>query len=312
MEILKTLDRKYYDKKSVVTVGTFDGVHRGHRIVIDKVRELKNPCGCRSVILTFDPHPQLILRSKHSEIKLLSTTEEKLEIFKSLGIDVVYILEFTKEFASTSAEDFLKKYLVEGIGLSHLVLGFDHSFGKNREGNYETLKPLTSVYGFELDKVEEFRGESKINSTAIRLLLAEGNAEKAAEILGAYYSFSGEVVAGDRRGNTIGFPTANVKIADEHKLVPKNGVYLVQVTIGGLSYFGMMNIGNRPTVRENSEVFIEVNIFDFNAGIYGRKIKVSLIKYIRDERKFASLDKLVVQLNIDKLKCQKLLTNINT
>ena len=312
MEILKTLDRKYYDKKSVVTVGTFDGVHRGHRIVIDKVRELKNPCGCRSVILTFDPHPQLILRSKHSEIKLLSTTEEKLEIFKSLGIDVVYILEFTKEFASTSAEDFLKKYLVEGIGLSHLVLGFDHSFGKNREGNYETLKPLTSVYGFELDKVGEFRGESKINSTAIRLLLAEGNAEKAAEILGAYYSFSGEVVAGDRRGNTIGFPTANVKIADEHKLVPKNGVYLVQVTIGGLSYFGMMNIGNRPTVRENSEVFIEVNIFDFNAGIYGRKIKVSLIKYIRDERKFASLDKLVVQLNIDKLKCQKLLTNINT
>ncbi|MCI0471976.1 MAG: hypothetical protein L0Y76_00150, partial [Ignavibacteria bacterium] len=124
MKVLRTLDRKYYDKNSVVTVGTFDGVHRGHRIVIDKVRELKKPCGCRSIILTFDPHPQLILRNKHSEIKLLSTTEEKLEIFESLGIDVVYVLEFTKEFASTSAEDFLKKYLVEGIGLSHLVLGF--------------------------------------------------------------------------------------------------------------------------------------------------------------------------------------------
>jgi len=311
MQILRTLDRKYYDKNSVVTVGTFDGVHRGHRIVIDKVQELKKPCGCRSVILTFDPHPQLILRNKHSEIKLLSTTEEKLGIFESLGIDVVYVLEFTKEFASTSAEDFLKKYLVEGIGLSHLVLGFDHSFGKNREGNYETLKPLTSVYGFQLDKVEEFRGESKINSTAIRHLLAEGDVGKAAEILGAYYSFSGEVVTGDKRGKTIGFPTANVKIADEHKLVPKNGVYLVQVEIGGSSYFGMMNIGNRPTVNEGSEIFIEVNIFDFNAGIYGRKIKVSLIKYIRDERKFASLDELVVQLNSDKQECQKLLTKIN-
>jgi riboflavin kinase/FMN adenylyltransferase len=311
MQILRTLDRKYYDKNSVVTVGTFDGVHRGHRIVIDKVQELKKPCGCRSVILTFDPHPQLILRNKHSEIKLLSTTEEKLEIFESLGIDVVYVLEFTKEFALTSAEDFLKKYLVEGIGLSHLVLGFDHSFGRNREGNYETLKLLTSVYGFQLDKVEEFRGESKINSTAIRHLLDEGDVGKAAEILGAYYSFTGEVVMGDRRGNTIGFPTANIKVADEHKLIPKNGVYLVQVTIGGINYFGMMNIGNRPTVSESSEIFIEVNIFDFKADIYGRKIKVSLIKYIRDERKFASLDELVVQLNSDKQECQKLLTNIN-
>jgi riboflavin kinase/FMN adenylyltransferase len=311
MKILKTLDRKYYDKKSVVTVGTFDGVHRGHRIVIDKVRELREPCGCRSVILTFDPHPQLILRNKHSEIKLLSTTEEKLEIFESLGIDVVYVLEFTKEFASTSAEDFLKKYLVEGVGLSHLVLGFDHSFGKNREGGYETLKPLTSVYGFELDKVEEFRGESKINSTTIRRLLSEGHPESAADILGSNYSFSGEVVTGDRRGNTIGFPTANVKVADEHKLIPKNGVYLVQVTIGGISFFGMMNIGFRPTVSEKNEIFIEVNIFDFSADIYGKKIKVSLIKYIRDERKFASLDELVVQLNNDKQECRKLLTNIN-
>jgi len=311
MEILKTLDRKYYDKKSVVTVGTFDGVHRGHRIVIDKVRELKKPCGCRSVILTFDPHPQLILRNKHSEIKLLSTTEEKLEIFESLGIDVVYVLEFTKEFASTSAEDFLKKYLVEGIGLSHLVLGFDHSFGKNREGSYGTLKPLTSVYGFKLDKVEEFRGESRINSTAIRHMLSDGDVERAANILGGYYSFNGEVVTGDRRGNTIGFPTANVKVADKHKLIPKNGVYLVQVAIGGISYYGMMNIGFRPTVSEAGEIFIEVNIFDFNADIYGKKIKVSLIKYIRDERKFASLDELVVQLNSDKQECQKLLTNIN-
>ncbi|MCU0371969.1 MAG: bifunctional riboflavin kinase/FAD synthetase [Ignavibacteria bacterium] len=311
MKILRTLDRKYYDRNSVVTVGTFDGVHRGHRIVIDKVQELKKPCGCRSVILTFEPHPQLILRNKHSEIKLLSTEEEKLELFELLGIDVVYVLEFTKEFASTSAEDFLKKYLVDGVGLSHLVLGFDHSFGKNREGNYETLKPLTQVYGFELHKVEEFRGESKINSTAIRRLLADGDVGKAAEILGANYSFRGEVVTGDRRGNTIGFPTANVKIADEHKLIPKNGVYLVEITVEGLKYFGMMNIGFRPTVSEKKEIFIEVNIFGFNSDIYGKKLKVSLIKYIRDERKFASLDELVVQLNSDKQECQKLLSNIN-
>jgi len=305
MKILRNLDQSYYDKHSIVTVGTFDGVHKGHRVVIDKLHELKEKSGCRSVVLTFDPHPQLILKNRSTEIKLLSTTDEKLEIFQNLGVDVVYVLKFTKEFSSTSAEEFLKKYLVDGIGLEHLVLGFDHSFGKNREGNLETLKALTEKYDFDLYKVEEFKGESRINSTSIRNLLKSGDLKKAREILGDDYSFEGTVVTGDRRGKTIGFPTANVKVSDEHKLIPRNGVYFVKVMVVEGEYFGMMNIGIRPTVSTGNEIFIEVNIFNFDKNIYGKKIKVVFKEYIRDEKKFNSLDELVNQLNKDKEECKK-------
>ncbi len=305
MKILRDLDNSNYDKHSVVTVGTFDGVHKGHRVVIDKLHDLKEKFGCRSVVVTFDPHPQLILKNRNTEIKLLSTTDEKLEVFHELGVDVVYILKFTEEFSITSAEEFLKKYLVDGIGLEHLVLGFDHSFGKNREGNFETLNALTGKYDFDLYKVEELRGESKINSTSIRNLLMSGDLEGAREILGDDYSFEGTVISGDRRGNTIGFPTANLKVSDSHKLVPKNGVYFVKVIVEDLEYSGMMNIGTRPTVATGSEIFIEVNIFEFNKDIYGKKIKVVLKKYIRDEKKFNSLDDLVNQLKKDKEECKK-------
>ena len=214
MKIFRHLDKSNYDKNSIVTVGTFDGVHIGHRVVIEKLHELKEKFGGRSVIVTFDPHPQLVLRNRASEIKLLSSTHERLEVFEALGVDVVYVLKFTNEFAELSAEEFLKEYLVEGIGLAHLVLGFDHSFGKNREGNYESLLKLTGKYGFDVYKVEELRGESRINSTSIRNLLREGNLEKARQILGDDYSFEGKVVRGDRRGNTFGFPTANVHVQD--------------------------------------------------------------------------------------------------
>ncbi len=309
MKIFTDLDKNNYDKRSVVTVGTFDGVHKGHRVVIEKLHDLKEKFGCRSVIVTFDPHPQLVLKNRGTEIKLLSTTEEKLEIFESLGVDVVFLLKFTMDFATTDAESFLKKYLVDGIGVEHLVLGFDHSFGKNREGNFESLNELTGKYGFDLYKVEEFKGESKINSTTIRNLLRLGNLEKAREILGDDYSFEGIVVTGDRRGHTIGFPTANIKVSDEHKLLPKNGVYLAKVLLQDVEFYGMMNIGNRPTVSSGNEIYIEVNIFDFNKDIYGKKIKVVLKKYIRDEKKFDSLTELVNQLNKDKEECNKHLIN---
>jgi len=305
MKIFRNLEKSNYDKHSIVTVGTFDGVHKGHRVVIDKLHDLKEKFGGRSVVVTFEPHPQLILRNRSTEIKLLSTTHERLEMFQILGVDVVYVLKFTEEFSSTSAEEFLKKYLVDGIGMEHLVLGFDHSFGKNREGNFESLNALTEKYGFDLYKVEEFKGESKINSTSIRNLLMNGDLEGAREILGGDYSFEGTVVTGDKRGSTIGFPTANLKVMDAHKLIPKNGVYFVKVIVEHGEYFGMMNIGYRPTVSTGNEIFIEVNIFDFDKDIYGKKIKVVLKEYIRDEKKFNSLEELVKQLNIDKEECNK-------
>lgn len=309
MKIFRHLDSSNYDKNSIVTVGTFDGVHRGHRVVIQKLQALKNKFGGRTVIVTFDPHPRLVLRNHVSEIKLLSTTHERLEVFEQLGIDVVYVLKFTPEFAEHSAEEFLKKYLVEGIGLEHLVLGFDHSFGKNREGNYEFLVKLTDKYKFDLYKVDELKGESRINSTSIRNLLAQGNLPKAKEILGDDYSFEGKIVTGDNRGNTIGFPTANVHLSDEHKLLPKNGVYFVKVIIEQSEFYGMMNIGFRPTVSSENKIYIEVNIFDFDRDVYGHKIKVILKHYIRDEKKFNSLNDLVMQLNKDKEECKKYLIN---
>ena len=303
MVIYRNLDKSHYDKNSIVTVGTFDGIHLGHREIISKINELKKQGGFRSVVVTFDPHPQLILRNKSDGIKLLSTTEEKIDTFDKLGIDVLYILEFTRELAETHAEEFLEKYLVNGIGLSHLVLGFDHSFGKNREGNFETISSLTSRYGFEVHKVEEFKGDTSINSTTIRKMLLEGEVEHAAKLLGSDYSFEGTVVQGDRRGSTIGFPTANLRLDDAHKLIPKNGVYAVTVDVDGFRYNGMMNIGNRPTVSEGNDIFIEVNIFDFDKDIYGRKIRVHTRIYLRGERKFGSIDELVAQLNKDKEDC---------
>lgn len=309
MKIYRHLDKNNYDKKSIVTVGTFDGVHKGHRVVIDKLQELKNKFGGRTVIVTFDPHPQLVLRNRNSEIKLLTTTHERLEIFEQLMVDVVYVLKFTTEFSEHSAEKFLKEYLVEGIGLEHLVLGFDHSFGKNREGNYESLVNLTGKYNFDLYKVNELKGESRINSTTIRNLLAQGNLSKAKEVLGADYSIEGKIVTGDRRGNKIGFPTANVHLSDEHKLLPKNGVYFVEVNLDKDQFYGMMNIGHRPTVSSGKDIFIEVNIFDFDKDIYGQKIKVVLKDYIREEKKFNSLEELVKQLNKDKEECKKRLIN---
>lgn len=308
MVIYRNLDKSHYDKNSIVTVGTFDGVHLGHREIINKVSELRNRGNFRSVVVTFDPHPQLILRNKGHRIQLLSTIEEKIETFGKLGIDVLYIIPFTHELAETHAEDFLVKYLVNGIGLSHLVLGFDHSFGKNREGNFETLSSLTGKYGFEVHKVEEFKGDTSINSTTIRKLLLEGEFEHASKLLGYYYNFTGTVVKGDRRGNTIGFPTANVRVEEDHKLIPRNGVYAVLAETEGGVYKGMMNIGHRPTVSSGQDIFIEVNLFDFDSDIYGKKIKVIPMKFMREERKFASLDELVGQLNKDKKECINFLT----
>jgi riboflavin kinase / FMN adenylyltransferase len=307
MLVLREDDKSFYDKNSVVTVGTFDGIHLGHRKIISDLHEIKKRKNLRSVIVTFDPHPQIILRNKHNSIKLLSTIEEKLGEFEKLDIDLVYIIKFTKDFADISAEDFYKNFLIEKIGLTDIVFGYDHNFGKNREGNYETLKDFSKKFGIDVHKVDEFKinGDS-VNSTTIRNLLNEGNIEKASSLIGNNYYFSGKVVYGDRRGNTIGFPTANIEPLSEYKLIPKNGVYFVSVEIKDEKYFGMMNIGTRPTIAEQKEIFLEVNLFDFDKSIYGETVKIEFIKFLRDEKKFSSLDELVEQLKKDRETCKSL------
>lgn len=304
MFVIKEGEKSCYNKNSVVTVGTFDGIHLGHKKIISDLLEIKNRKNLRSVVVTFDPHPQLILKNKHHAIKLLSTTEEKLEEFKKLGVDMVYILNFTKEFAGISAEDFFRNYLIEKIGLTDIVLGYDHNFGKNREGNFESLKGYGDRYGFGVHKVDEFKiNGDRVNSTTIRNFLAEGNVGKASFLLGNSYYFSGKVVSGDRRGSTIGFPTANIEPLSEHKLIPKNGVYFVEAEVKGMKFHGMMNIGNRPTIAENKGIFIEVNLFDFSDDIYGETVKIEFIEFLRDERKFSSLEELTSQLKKDKETC---------
>jgi riboflavin kinase/FMN adenylyltransferase len=310
MLVIKDSDKPEYNKNSVVTVGTFDGIHLGHKKIIADLIRIKSEKNLRSVIVTFEPHPQIILRNKNSTIRLLSTLEEKLLEFEKLGIDLVYILNFTKEFSEIHAENFYRDYLIGRVGLTDIVFGYDHNFGKNREGNYDTLKDFSAKYGIGVHKVDEFKINGyKVNSTTVREFLINGDVEKAVYILGHYYYLTGKVVYGDKRGSTIGFPTANVRTLSEYKLVPKNGVYFVFAEVKGKKYFGMMNIGKRPTIAERDEIFLEVNIFDFNEGIYGETIKIDFIKYLRDEKKFDSLDELAVQLNKDKEICKELIKN---
>lgn len=311
MLVVKEDGEYCYDRNSVVTVGTFDGIHLGHKKIISDLIGIKNDKKLRGVVVTFDPHPQIILKNKHKDIKLLSTTEEKLLEFEKLGIDLVYIIDFTEKFSGISAEEFYCDYLIKKIGLTDIVFGYDHNFGKNREGNYETVKEFSDKNGIAVHKVEEFKLDGdKINSTTVRNLLYDGNVEKASEILGNNYYFSGKVIYGDRRGNKMGFPTANIQPLSEYKLIPKNGVYLVSAEINGDKYYGMMNIGFRPTIKEQKDLFLEVNIFDFDADIYDEIIKIFFVKFLREEKKFASLNELIVQLNKDKEICKSLYNKI--
>ena len=301
MLVIKDSDKPEYNKNSVVTVGTFDGIHLGHKKIIADLIRIKSEKNLRSVIVTFEPHPQIILRNKNSTIKLLSTNEEKLREFEKLGIDLVYILNFTKEFSEIHAEDFYRDYLIGRVGLTDIVFGYDHNFGKNREGNYDTLKDFSAKYGIGVHKVDEFKINGyKVNSTTVREFLINGDVEKAVYILGHYYYLTGKVVYGDKRGSTIGFPTANVRTLSEYKLVPKNGVYFVFAEVKGKKYFGMMNIGVRPTVSEGQKLTLEVNFLDFEGDLYGQSLKIKFLDFIRREKKFNSVEELKKQIEKDK------------
>lgn len=309
MQVIKDINDISYEKKSAVTVGTFDGVHTGHKEIIEKLNSIKDTKGLRSVVITFEPHPQIVLRNKTQDIKILTTLEEKLDIFRELGIDMVYVINFTKDFSETTAEDFYKNYLIDKIGLNDLVLGYDHMFGKNREGNPDTLKTLSEKYDFSVDKVDEFRidGE-RISSTVIRHLLEDqGDVKRVKKILGRDYSIEGKVVEGKKLGKELGYPTANIEISNQYKLIPKIGVYAVEIIFNNDGYSGMMSIGRNPTVTDDDSIKLEVNIFDFCENIYGKNIKINFIEYLRGEVKFDSLEDLKKQMSLDKEHSKKII-----
>jgi riboflavin kinase/FMN adenylyltransferase len=285
--------------KAIVTIGTFDGVHVGHQLIIKRLIEKAKEVGGETVLLTFWPHPRLIISPNENNLKLLTTIDEKTEILEKLEIDHFVVLPFSREFSELSSEKYISEILMDGLGTKAMVIGYDHRFGKNREGSIDYLKNHAERFKIEIEEIPRQEIENiTISSTKIRNAILEGNIRAANELLGRPYSFSGPVVKGRQLGRTIGFPTANIQIQKKYKLIPKNGVYTTHVYLRNKRYSGIMNIGNRPTVEGHGRSQ-EVHIFDFSDDIYGETVKVEILDFIREEIKFENVDKLVRQIELD-------------
>jgi riboflavin kinase / FMN adenylyltransferase len=301
MEIYYNLENIRINKP-IVTVGTFDGVHLGHQHIFNRLIKTAGENKGEPVVITFWPHPRMIVHPGGTEIMLLNTLEEKIALIKRLGIKHFIVLPFNKEFSQLSSTDFIEEYLYKKIGIKGLIIGYDHRFGKDRLGDSDQLKACAEKYGFFLQNVEAFcLNEEKISSTRIRNALLEGDVELANSFLSGNYSISGLVENGYKIGRDIGFPTANLRPDYDFKLVPLDGVYAVKVDINGHEYQGMLNIGVRPTVNKgNSNKSIEVHIIGFEGDLYDKKITLIFYKRIRNELKFKSIDELKNQLKADK------------
>lgn len=302
MKIFNSINSFTTKKKTIVTIGTFDGVHVGHKKILEKIIQNTNNSDYESLVLTFFPHPRTVLQTA-TEMKQLNTIDEKSNLIKKAGIDNLVIHPFDKEFASLSAEEFVKKVLVDIFNIQKIVIGYDHRFGKNRTADINDLIAFGNQYNFEVEQISaEELNEVAVSSTKIRNALSDGNIELANSFLGYNYAITGMVVQGKQLGRTIGFPTANISINEDYKLIPNSGVYVVECKIENQSYFGMMNIGTNPTVENtNQKQKLEVNIFDFDQDVYGKSINISFLKRIRSEQKFGSLDALKAQIANDKV-----------
>jgi len=287
--------------KTFVTIGTFDGVHLGHQKVLSNLVIAAKKNNASSVLLTFFPHPRMVLQ-KDSDIKLINTIEERIELLKKTGLDVLVINEFTEDFAEKTAMDFVKNVLVDHLKISNLIIGYDHRFGKNREGNFDQLTEYGKIFGFEVTKISQQEIDHiTISSTKIRKAIELGNIEEAKRYLGYYFMLTGEVVKGKNLGEKIGYPTANLSIKETYKLLPKTGSYVVKAELENKTVYGMMNIGYNPTVKGKTQT-IEIHFFNFNKDLYGKKIQIDVLKFLRDEQKFNSVEDLKSQLMIDKQK----------
>ena len=307
MKIYNHIDEFIRLNNAVVTIGTFDGVHIGHRKIIAGIRELADSTGGETVILTFFPHPRMILHPEDESIKLINTINEKAELMEQLGIDHLIITPFSRDFSNQSAEDYIRDVLVSKIGTKKIVIGYDHRFGKDRQGGLNDLLRLGPVYGFEVVEIpEQDINEVAISSTRIRSALLEGDIEQANTCLGYPFFITGQVVRGDQIGRQIGYPTANIIVGEKYKLIPSDGIYAVKVKVAGEVYGGMAYIGTRPTINGVTRN-IEVNIFDFDKDIYNQPIRMEFYNFVRGDVKFASLDELKAQLAQDKIDVQGLL-----
>jgi riboflavin kinase / FMN adenylyltransferase len=312
MQVHRNIDQLPKFRQAVVTIGTFDGVHLGHQQIIRQMKAEALVTGGETVIITFYPHPRVVIRGRDKgEILLLNSLEEKIELLAKHGIDHLVVVPFTEAFAAMDARDYVSGFLVDRFHPAVLIIGYDHRFGKNRSGDYELLERLGPGFGFRVIEIPEHVLHTvTISSTRIRKALLAGQLEEANENLGYAYQLSGTVVEGNKRGRTIGFPTANLEPEDQDKLVPADGVYAVTLTIRGREglYKGMMNIGYRPTVDGKTRT-IEVNIFYFTDMIYGEVLHVTICKHLRSEQKFASLEALKAQLAADQIVAMAVLSH---
>ena len=287
------------NEKTFVTIGTFDGVHFGHKEIINKLVDNAKLAGKKSVLLTFFPHPRMVLQ-KDTTIALINTIEERTALLEKTGLDYLIIHPFSIAFSRLTALDFVRDLLVAQLNISKLIIGYDHHFGKNREGNIEQLTEYSHTYGFSVEEIPaQDIDDVSVSSTKIRRALAAGNLKTANRYLGSPFMLSGKVVNGKKLGGQIGFPTANIDILEDYKLIPKTGVYIVQSWIDNKTIFGMMNIGNRPTVSGTHQT-IEVHFFDFNNNLYDTFLTIELLFFLRDEHKFDTIESLILQLKKDE------------
>jgi riboflavin kinase/FMN adenylyltransferase len=300
MKIYHNINEFKAVKNAVVTIGTFDGVHLGHRKIIERLKELADECGGETVILTFFPHPRMILHPEDESLKLINTIHEKASLLEQLGIDHLIITPFSRDFSNQSPEAYIRDVLVNTIGTKKIVIGYDHRFGKDRAGNFDDLLKLSTTYGYDVVEIpEQDINDVAVSSTLIRDALLNGAIELANNFLGYPFFITGKVGRGDQIGRTIGYPTANIMIEESYKLIPDDGIFSAKVTVGGVSHKGMAYIGSRPTINGITRN-IEVNIFDFDTEIYGEEISMQFFNYVRGDVKFDGLDALKIQLAKDR------------
>ena len=299
MRVIENIVNFSTNEKTFVTIGTFDGVHIGHQKIIEKLVLEAKKAKRKSVLLTFFPHPRMVLQ-KEASIALINTIDERAKLLEKTGLDYLVIHPFSKEFSRMTALEFVRNFLVNRLNISKLIIGYDHHFGKNREGNIIQLTEYSHLYDFTVEEIPaQDIDDVSVSSTKIRRALTTGNLSTANRYLGYHFMLIGRVINGKKLGGKIGYPTANIDIKESYKLIPKTGVYVVKSTLENAVVFGMMNIGNRPTVNGNHQT-IEVHFFDFNQDLYHQKLTIELLCFLRDEKKFETVDLLILQLKKDE------------
>jgi len=308
MNVYKDLTNLPNFRNAVITIGSFDGVHGGHQFILERVKQLAQEVDGESVIITFHPHPRLVVYPKDKSLRLINTIEEKITLLERYGIDNVVIVPFTIAFSQQSADEYIEKFLLEKFNPQWIVIGYDHRFGLNRQGDINYLKHYSQKANFKVDEIKPQQiDEITVSSTKVRKAIQAGKVKKATKLLGHHFILTGTVVKGQQIGKTIGFPTANIKPPSIHKLLPKEGIYATFVHHQGKRYEGMLYIGTRPTLAEHDNKTIEVNIFDFNQQIYGEELTLELIEFIREDAKFDSLEALQTALAKDKISTLEIL-----